>query len=222
MPDSRYRQVRLWVAAAWLIALVGAFSLDRRVAQWVRDVRPVDKNEPVARRVLYVLKLPGYFPATLCVAALIVAFDRRHLRYSIALALSGIVVGALYSVIKWACGRLRPVKGIDPFGFHPPRDIRSLWHPEDGLCFPSGHASLAFASAMCLTMLWPRAWWLFFAVAAVTAGERVIENAHYLSDVIAGAGIGTCAGWLVTRAIASAGASRTADGHDLLLPGRNL
>ncbi len=38
-------------------------------------------------------------------------------------------------------------------------------------------------------------------VAMVTAAERVIENAHYLSDVVAGAGLGMAVGWGVTSVI---------------------
>lgn len=194
------------------MALAGAFALDRPVAQWVKDTKPVNKDDPAPHRVLYVLKLPGYFPATLCVAALLAVFHRRHLHAAIALTLTGVAVGILYTIGKWIAGRHRPVKGIDPFAFHPfPRGLRGLFQPEDALCFPSGHASLAFASAMCLTMLLPRAGWIFFAVAALTAAERVAENAHYMSDVVAGAGMGMLAGWLVTRAAMSIGATSPRD-----------
>jgi len=187
--------------AIWIAALALSFSLDRRVATWVRDAVPVNKNDRHTHCILEVLKAPGWFPFTVGVAVLLAIFHHRHLQAALALLLSGMTVGAVYQVMKWIAGRHRPVKGIDPSGFHPfPHGVVGLWR-EQALSFPSGHASLSFASAMCLTMLLPRFSWLFFAIAGVTAAERVMENAHYLSDVLAGAGLGIAVGWIVTRAI---------------------
>jgi len=56
--------------------------------------------------------------------------------------------------------------------------------------FPSGHAQTAFALAASLTILFPR-WGVPLFVAATAVGiSRIILTSHYLSDVIAGAGIG--------------------------------
>jgi membrane-associated phospholipid phosphatase len=197
------------LVALWVAALTVAFSLDRRVATWVRDSVPVNKEDHRTHLILTSLKAPGYFPVTLGIAAILAIFHRRHLQAALALLLSAIVVGTLYQVLKWSAGRHRPVKGIDPSAFHPfPRGMVGLWR-EQALSFPSGHASLSFASAMCLTMLLPRLGWLFFVIAGATAVERVIENAHYVSDVVAGAGLGILVGWLVTRAIVTDASHQT-------------
>ena len=201
---------------AWAIILAAAFVFDRPVAVWVRDDVPIIKNDrhPLvfhvlqrkyrvdrAHLILETLKLPGWFPFTLGVATLLAIFHRRHLAAALPLALSGILVGFLYSVIKWIAGRHRPVKGVDPWGFHPfPHGISGIWR-EQALCFPSGHASLSFASATCLAMVLPRWRAVFFCIAFITCGERVLENAHYLSDVVAGAGMGALCGWWISRTI---------------------
>ena len=147
--ESRFvasARIHPWLGSGglgWLLAFALAFALDRPVAQWVHDSVPVHKEAPVTHRVLNVLKLPGYFPATLCVAALLGIFHKRHWVAAIPLALSGVFVGIIYSVLKWVAGRHRPVKGIHPWSFHPfPRGIHGLWKGRSGFCFPSGHASL--------------------------------------------------------------------------------
>jgi membrane-associated phospholipid phosphatase len=110
------------------------------------------------------------------------------------------MVGAGYLLLKWMVGRRRPIIIAMPFDFHPfARGIMGLVRAESGLSFPSGHASLAFATATCLTAALPKWWMIFFGIATCVGAERVLENAHYLSDVVAGAGLGVLCGWIALR-----------------------
>ncbi|HZL38336.1 MAG TPA: phosphatase PAP2 family protein, partial [Tepidisphaeraceae bacterium] len=180
MQPSRHSVRPLILLILWALALAAAFAVDRGIAEWVQQTGPIDKHAVFVK----IIKLPGYFPFTACIAILLGLFHRRRWGAALALVLSAASVGGLYSVMKWVAGRHRPVKGIAPFAFHPfIRGVPGLWR-EPGLCFPSGHASLSFATAMCLALLLPRWRWGFFLVALLTCAERVLENAHYLSDVV--------------------------------------
>ncbi len=57
--------------------------------------------------------------------------------------------------------------------------------------FPSGHATTAFALAALLALLYPRWAAGFLALAALIGLSRVVLGAHFPSDVLAGAALGT-------------------------------
>lgn len=71
----------------------------------------------------------------------------------------------------------------------------------DNNSFPSGHSSLAFASA---TTMYLRYGWEAgmpaYALATLTAGARVAAKKHYVWDVVAGAAIGSSSAWFFTDA----------------------
>ena len=67
------------------------------------------------------------------------------------------------------------------------------------LSFPSGHAACAFATATALSILLPRWRGAFYAVAVLVAAERVLENGHWLSDVVAAAALGVGSVYVVRR-----------------------
>ncbi len=201
----------------WLVAFVLALSLDGRVAKALVDHPVLNKNartttvlkwpggfhSTVIVNWVEVVKTPGDFKFTLVVALALFVLNRYRLRAAVSLLLSGMLGGLLYSVIKWLAGRRRPLLAIDPWGFHPfPGGFAGMF-TRGGLSFPSGHACLSFATATTLALAVPRWRWLWFSLAAIVAAERVLENAHYLSDVVAGAGIGVLCGWIMWKAIES-------------------
>ena len=64
--------------------------------------------------------------------------------------------------------------------------------------FPSGHAASAFAAASVLERhLGYRGSWPFLGGAMYVAASRLVDNRHFLSDVMMGAAVGTAAGWTV-------------------------
>lgn len=71
----------------------------------------------------------------------------------------------------------------------------------DNNSFPSGHTSVAFASA---TTLYKRYGWEVgmpaYALATLTGSARVGANKHYWRDVIVGAAVGVGSGWYFTDA----------------------
>lgn len=64
--------------------------------------------------------------------------------------------------------------------------------------FPSGHASSAFAAAAVLERHFGyRGSWPAIVGASYVAASRLVDNRHFLSDVVFGAALGTASGWTV-------------------------
>jgi undecaprenyl-diphosphatase len=90
---------------------------------------------------------------------------------------------ALFLRIKKATGRRRPC------AFEPHCWASLL--PPDQFSFPSGHTITAFAVAVSLSRFYPElAIGLLFCALSVAA-SRILLGMHFLSDVLAGAAIGT-------------------------------
>jgi len=96
--------------------------------------------------------------------------------------------------------------------FHRPRPILytsaavANATPDNGLSFPSGHASLVFAAAAAYAEIEHRrgrhagrrgALAGLIGTAATTALLRVVARRHFPTDVMAGAVLGSATGWLV-------------------------
>jgi PAP2 superfamily len=64
--------------------------------------------------------------------------------------------------------------------------------------FPSGHASVTFATAAVLERHFGyRASWPMFAIAGYVSVSRLTDNRHFLSDVLFGSALGMATGWTV-------------------------
>ena len=64
--------------------------------------------------------------------------------------------------------------------------------------FPSGHASVTFATASVLERHFGyRAAWPTFVIAGYVAASRLTDNVHFLSDVLFGSALGIASGWTV-------------------------
>lgn len=106
-----------------------------------------------------------------------------------AIALSSFISFGLKSLV----GRARPVLGLSPWAFIGPTFLRRF----DS--FPSGHATAAFAVAVALSRIWPRAHWLFLLGAGVLSLSRLFTGSHFPSDVLGGALVGILVSSMVTR-----------------------
>lgn len=64
--------------------------------------------------------------------------------------------------------------------------------------FPSGHAASAFAAAAVVERHFGyRGWWPVLLGATYVATSRLVDNRHFLSDVVFGAAVGEATGWTV-------------------------
>lgn len=97
-------------------------------------------------------------------------------------------------VSKVSFNRQRP---FEKYSFIIKRDDES-----GGLSFPSGHTSAAFCTAASLSFRYRK--WYVIAPACIYAASvgwaRMYQGVHYPSDVLAGALVGTCSGWLGYKA----------------------
>jgi undecaprenyl-diphosphatase len=108
--------------------------------------------------------------------------DARFMAVGAAFLAAGLGI-ALFLRIKKATGRKRPC-AIEPHCW-------ATLLPPDQFSFPSGHTITAFAVAVSLSSFYPElAAGLFFCAVSVAA-SRILLGMHFLSDVLAGAAIGT-------------------------------
>jgi undecaprenyl-diphosphatase len=125
--------------------------------------------------------------------------------------------GLLVTIVKRLIGRGRPlVEGAaDPFLYRP------LHWTVEYSSMPSGHATDAFAIAAAIGALWPRMRPLMWTYAVVIALSRVVLTAHFPSDVMAGAVVGTLGALVVREWFAARGLVfiHAADGRIRPMPG---
>jgi undecaprenyl-diphosphatase len=122
------------------------------------------------------------------------------------------------TIVKRVIGRARPLRGDSELVFTP-----FAWRA-DFTSLPSGHSTTAFAAAVALGALFPRARVWCWAYAGIIALSRVGITTHYPSDVIAGAVVGAFGALLVRTWFAARrlGFAIAADGTVRPLPGPSL
>ena len=126
------------------------------------------------------------------------------------------VPGLFVAIVKRLIGRARPFVVAQETWAYAPFGWRS-----DFASLPSGHATTAFAAALAIGAVWPRARLVMWIYAFVIALSRVIVTAHHPSDVIAGAIVGTIGALLVRNwfAVRRLGFAVGPDGAVHALPG---
>ncbi|MDI6828304.1 MAG: phosphatase PAP2 family protein [Armatimonadota bacterium] len=96
--------------------------------------------------------------------------------------------GIITQGIKIFAGRERPDVSDGQTRFHG----FSIGDGHDS--FPSGHTSTVFAVATVLAKKNPEQKWLYYGLASAVGLARIRKSAHFPSDVLAGAAVGTYAG----------------------------
>jgi membrane-associated phospholipid phosphatase len=211
------------IAATMLLVDVPAIAVAQRLPEpliaafdWITDFGKANWLLVPAALALMAVALFALLPLTRMAQLMLAALAVRLVFLCAAVALPGLAC----TIGKRLIGRARPlVEGTaDPFLYRPLR-----WHVEYS-SLPSGHATDAFAIAIALGALWPRARPLLWTYAAVIAVSRVVLTAHFPSDVIAGAAVGIFGvvlvrAWFAARGLAFGVA---ADGGIRPFPGPSL
>ncbi len=205
--EQRFTTRDAWIAGGFAVATVAMFPLDRHLAHAVRDSSLLT-NRFLSRASSGVERIAD--PGAIVIGASMYAVGRvtRHA----ALADIGwhgteavILSGAATTLLKGLFGRERPYASSDtnPRHFQLGRGFSSNRYES----FPSGHTTVAFAAASAVTSetrRWaPRSTWLvapaLYGGATLVGVSRMYHNAHWASDVVLGAAIGTFSGLKVVR-----------------------
>jgi len=202
LPCSWRKLILMCLISFALVA--AATALDRRVAEGVRSLHL--KPSIMHSFAVDAIKAMGVYWTTVAIAVFVAWRHRRGWRAAVFILATGLIC-LFGNLIKWMVGRTRPFKLEPRIGDAVPFELqpfRSGWEglfAQKNLAFPSGHTMVAFATAAGLAILWPRWRWLFYIAAALVAAERVMENAHWLSDVVGAAGLAICGVHLIWRII---------------------
>lgn len=203
-----------WPLAVGLLGAILLHPLDARIAELIPGA---DRLPGDVRREWLALQQFGAI-SSIAIIAVIVWLQSPHLRARLMDVLLSVAAAALAVwLLKMFLGRPRPRFAdpdtfLGPFGVYPVQhkaadkpvllhawefwrhDAASLWS------MPSNHSAAAFALAAALAVLYPRLRWLLAVLAAIVAAGRLVFDAHYLTDVVAGVAVGLLAAGAMMRA----------------------
>lgn len=181
----------LWLVVPLIFIAAGflALTVDCSLSRWC-----VDKNCPLLlENLLYTVEPFGNGLGVAIIGITIFCLDPRK-RWALPRILGcAYSAGLAANALKLLVARSRP----HSFDFH--GGIWTTfgdWFPmvsagSIGQSFPSGHTTTAVALAATLVWLYPRGWWLFPSMALLVGCHRIETGAHFLSDVLWGAALGS-------------------------------
>jgi membrane-associated phospholipid phosphatase len=182
--------------AVVLSTLAGlALWIDLPVATWVRD----QGFSGEWKRLIRLSETFGWGGTALVIILTAAVLDPRGWRIVPRLATSSLGAGLVADVVKLLLARLRPaaanLSGMVQETFVawlPTVNAKSLSraYGHQLQSFPSAHAATAAGLAVGLAALYPRGRWLFFTFAVLAGLQRIDAQAHFTSDVLAGAALG--------------------------------
>lgn len=199
--DDRIERIQLGLSAMASVAvlLITYIMLDRPTAEWAALLVEADHDLYHVAQIVTYIGLAGWMLLVLLVCGLAISVTRwremarRDMLERIALYANinfaffaiGVSSSAAW-IIKNMIGRARP-RFMDDMGllaFEPVAFLARF------ASFPSGHSATLGAAAMVLVLLLPRYRNVWLCLALVGGISRVIVQAHYMTDVVAGLALG--------------------------------
>lgn len=213
-PDIADQRQHTWLGGSVILTLavlvvLGLVEFDRvfyeQVSLVLNTAHPLDRDfYAVTRPLWFVVRTVFAHLAGAAVACgLVVVLHRERWRAAGRLLVTVGVAVVAAIVLEVLIGRSRPNQGDTYLTFVPLGAITRF--RVENSCFPSGEATMACALAFGLAQLFPPLRGLFYAMAALASIARLVNGAHYLSDVSAGALLGLLCGRVVYAYLSTSG-----------------
>lgn len=175
---SHRASIFLWLCLAIGVCVPALIltGLDRTLLQWhfaINWPAWINRVEMIANGWLYHTVL------SIGVAFCLLANSTLRRAALIAVPMQFVMVHSL----KFAFGRVRPVNGGESLLFDPWSRIQDA--------YPSGHATVLFTLSILIVHVFPRLRWVCIPIAAIYIWLRIHTAAHFPSDILAGALLGT-------------------------------
>jgi membrane-associated phospholipid phosphatase len=172
--------------AAVIVVLASAVAWDGDVPNWEQDVlKSINGWPDWLKPIMWFIQQPGVLLAPLIAGAIIFWFTRERLHLFAFVAILPLKLGFEKLVVKGLVERERPFTSIGS-------EINVRGPAFDGLSFPSGHSTTAFAMCLLIVAFIPNRWRFLPMVWAVgIAVARLYYGEHNVLDVVAGAALGT-------------------------------
>ncbi len=201
-----------WMFVAGFVAVIAALHLlDRPLSVWAEGL-------PAELRAFFKwltrwgesdwILLPSLAGVLIAWLISLITRDRLRAWARQLMAVSGFIFlgvglpGLVSAILKRVIGRARPMEWTSeaPLAFTPWN-----WSAYTHQSFPSGHSTTAFAFALTIAFLWPRTFWPMLGLAALIAVSRIVTGQHYITDITAGAVLGTIGAFAVRNIFVSRG-----------------
>ena len=210
-PLGLSRNTAWWFIAGFVALIVALHFLDHLLTLWGEnlpaDVRNLFRWVTRWGESDWIL-IPSLAGLVLAWLLSLVTRDRlRNLARQLLVVSSFVFLGVgmpslVAALLKRIIGRARPQE----WTIEAPLSFTSWnWDAYSFQSFPSGHSTTAFSLALTVAFLWPRSFWPMLGVAALIAMSRIVLGQHYITDITAGAVLGTLGAFAVRNFFVSRG-----------------
>lgn len=184
---SKSPDKRLFLVGAILfgLAAIAVFTVDGPAARIEFSDVPGD-----LRRIVQLSEVFAHGTGVMMILLAVLVLDPERRLTVPRIAIVTFMPGIFTRFGKMLVARERPAvfdltgSAVDSFNGFPGHS--GAW---DLQSFPSGHTATAVGLALALSWVYPQGRRLFFGFAVLAASQRVLFDAHFVSDTLAGAGI---------------------------------
>lgn len=195
--EASDRPVRLYLLAFFMV-VIGAcalpldMALSKAILPAADGVAPLLRLPGDLRRVISLSEVFGHGTGLLLIGLTVVVLDPIGRRRAVRLMTIAFTGGMLAALTKGLIARTRPnhseLTGAVAETFQTWLPLGSTDYATQST--PSGHAAQAVAMGVALAWRYPRGRSLFLFFAALACTQRIVDGAHFLSDVFWGGAIG--------------------------------